>query len=103
MYRGDKFIYGEYRYLKKMSISKFILYMSFIDKVLSIHAKYVDQERMVSKKNKSISTMYSNNTYKYGKYSDFKRNIHFEINSIHIMYKNRRVILFFNQLYLYHL
>ena len=40
MYRDDKFIYGEYRDLKKMSISKLILYMSFIDKVLSIHAMY---------------------------------------------------------------
>ena len=42
MYRDDKFIYGEYRDLKKIPIPKLILYMSFIDKILFIHAMYRD-------------------------------------------------------------
>ena len=39
--------------------------------------------------------MYWDNTYIYGKYSDFKQNIDFEINSIHIMYRNKKAIVFF--------
>ena len=46
-YRDNKFIYGKYRYFLKMLISKLILYMPYIDKVLSIHAMYRDSKTIV--------------------------------------------------------
>ena len=47
MYMDSKFMYGKYRDLEKMLISKLILYMPYIDKVSFLHAMYRDSETIV--------------------------------------------------------